>query len=128
VLIGANVTVSHDCVIQDFVCLGPGVDLAGTVCVGEGACFQVGSLVMPNIRIGKWTTIGPRSAVIRDVPDRVAVDGTPARPANDPPRTGGGSYPIVPPIVSLLIGTLFTMLAAGVARRSAYFSRLRRVD
>jgi sugar O-acyltransferase (sialic acid O-acetyltransferase NeuD family) len=128
VLIGANATVSHDCIIQDFACLGPGVDLAGTVRVGEGACFQVGSLVMPNIRIGKWATIGPRSAVIRDVPDRIAVDGTPARPANDPPRAAGGSYPIVPPIVALLMGSFFTALGAGIARRSAHVTQLRRVD
>ncbi|HVU88482.1 MAG TPA: NeuD/PglB/VioB family sugar acetyltransferase [Pirellulales bacterium] len=81
VIIEANATVSHDCVVEDFAYLGPGVDLAGSVRVGEGASFQVGAIVTPNICVGAWAMIGPRSAVIRDVPDHVTVDGLPARPS-----------------------------------------------
>ena len=45
--------------------------------------FQVGAVTIPNVRIGKWSTIGPRATVIRNVPDNVKLTGIPAQPVRD---------------------------------------------
>ena len=79
VVVSANVTISHDTLVQDFAQLGPGVVLAGFVDVGEGAVLEAGALVIPNISVGAWARIGPRSVVIRNVADRASVAGLPAK-------------------------------------------------
>jgi len=81
-LISANATIAHDCTIDDYACLWPGVDLAGTVSIGEGACLKIGAVVTPNIHVGAWAVVGPRSVVIRDLPDHQIVEGLPARPTH----------------------------------------------
>jgi sugar O-acyltransferase (sialic acid O-acetyltransferase NeuD family) len=79
VIIGPNATVAHDCTVEDFAYLAPGVDLAGTVHVGRGAWLEAGAVVGPNRTIGAGTRIGPRAVVIRDLPEHVAAEGAPAR-------------------------------------------------
>ena len=39
----------------------------------------IGSVAIPGVRIGAWTTVGAGAAVVRDVPDRVVAMGVPAR-------------------------------------------------
>ena len=78
-IVGPNATVAHDCVIEDFVYLAPGVDLAGTVHVCRGAFLDAGAVVGPNRVIGAGTRVGPRGVVIRDLPAGVWADGAPAR-------------------------------------------------
>jgi acetyltransferase EpsM len=83
VVVSANVTISHDSFVHDYAHLRPGVVLAGTVEIGEGACLEIGALVIPNVRVGAWTRIGPRAVVIRDVPDNAHLAGLPAEPIDD---------------------------------------------
>jgi sugar O-acyltransferase (sialic acid O-acetyltransferase NeuD family) len=78
VVVSANVTISHDSVVEDFVQLSPGVVLAGTVRIGQGARLEPGALVIPNIHVGAWATVGPRAVVIHDVPEKAHVEGMPA--------------------------------------------------
>ncbi len=122
VIIAANVAVSHDCVIDDFACLGPGVDLARCVHVAEGACCNVGAVVTPNIRVGAWSTVGPRAGVIRDVPDHVSVAGLPAKSIDDDEPEGGIWPSIVPTLAMwMLFGSWLATMRLAVAR-----ARLRR--
>jgi sugar O-acyltransferase (sialic acid O-acetyltransferase NeuD family) len=89
VLIAANATLSHDCIVEDGVQLSEGVDLAGGVRVAEGTLVGVGAVVTPNVHIGAWTIIGPRSAVIRDAPGNSHLQGVPATCVdNNSPATG----------------------------------------
>ncbi len=83
VLVAANATVSHDCMVEDYVQIGTGVDLAGGIRIATGARFDVGAVVIPNVYVGAWATIGPRAVVTRDVPDAFHVQGIPARPGSD---------------------------------------------
>ncbi|HEY1602679.1 MAG TPA: NeuD/PglB/VioB family sugar acetyltransferase [Pirellulales bacterium] len=83
VLVAANATVAHDCVVENFAHIGPGVDLAGAVRIGEGAIISVGAVVIPNMRVGAWTTVGPRAAVICDLPDHIHAAGLPAKPVDE---------------------------------------------
>jgi len=78
-IVNNGCVIDHDCRIGDFAHICPGVCLAGGVTVGEGAMLGIGSVAIPGVRIGAWTTVGAGAAVVRDVPDRVVAMGVPAR-------------------------------------------------
>jgi sugar O-acyltransferase (sialic acid O-acetyltransferase NeuD family) len=80
VMVSANVTISHDSIVENYAQLSTGVVLAGTVRVGEGASLETGALVIPNISVGAWALLGPRAVVLRDVPENAHMEGLPARP------------------------------------------------
>lgn len=85
VAIGAHVGVmpqavlTHDDVLEDFVTLGAGVRLAGTVRVREGAYLGAGCLVREGLTIGPWALVGMGAVVTRDVPGGEVWAGVPAR-------------------------------------------------
>jgi sugar O-acyltransferase (sialic acid O-acetyltransferase NeuD family) len=79
VIINTGTQVDHDNVIDDFVHLGPGVVLCGTVCIGTGSFIGAGSVIIPGKKVGMWATVGAGSVVIHDVPDHAVVVGNPAR-------------------------------------------------
>lgn len=80
VIINTGVTVDHDCTVGDFVHLAPGVNLAGLVVVEEGGFLGVGSVLIPEKRVGRWAIVGAGAVVIRDVPPLTTVAGVPAKP------------------------------------------------
>lgn len=86
--IGANVilntgcTVDHHNEIGDHVHLAPGVHLGGDVQIGAGTLVGIGATVMPQRRIGAWSTIGAGALVHRDLPARVTAVGVPAQLRN----------------------------------------------
>jgi acetyltransferase-like isoleucine patch superfamily enzyme len=46
--------------------------------IGDGCFLGFGTLIMPNVRIGKCCVIGAHSVVTKDVPDYSVVAGNPA--------------------------------------------------
>jgi sugar O-acyltransferase (sialic acid O-acetyltransferase NeuD family) len=84
VVIGSHVGVmpqavlTHDDRLDDYVTLGAGVRLAGTVRVMEGAYLGAGCLVRENVTIGPWALVGMGAIVTRDVPGREVWVGVPA--------------------------------------------------
>ena len=79
VIINTAATVDHDCVLEDFVQLTPGVHLGGTVRLGEGAFLGVGCSVIHGRTLGGWITVGAGAAVVCDLPGRIVAVGVPAR-------------------------------------------------
>ena len=79
VVLNANCSVDHDCVLERAVQFGPGVTLAGNVIVEEGAFVGVGATLMPGVRIGARAVVGAGAVVIRDVAPGAKVAGNPAR-------------------------------------------------
>lgn len=77
--INLSCTISHDCILEDFVTLSPGVHLAGGVRVREGAFLGVGVNVIPQREIGSWSIVGAGAAVVRDIPGSSIAVGVPAR-------------------------------------------------
>jgi acetyltransferase EpsM len=55
------------------------VTLCGAVFVGEGSQIDAGAVVIPGIKIGKWSLVAAGAVVMKDVPDHVFVIGNPAR-------------------------------------------------
>lgn len=78
-IININGTIGHDVVLDDYVSLMPAVNLAGNVCVGEGACLGQAANVINGLSIGTWSCIGAGAVVVDDIPDRVLAVGVPAK-------------------------------------------------
>ena len=78
-IVNSNASVDHDCKIEDFVHIAPGVNLAGAVMVGSGSFLGIGSKVIPAKVIGKNVTLGAGAVVVNDISDGKVVVGCPAR-------------------------------------------------
>jgi sugar O-acyltransferase (sialic acid O-acetyltransferase NeuD family) len=84
-VIGANVilntgcTVDHHNRIGDHAHIAPGVHLGGAVHIGEGTLVGIGATIVPNRRVGPWSTVGAGAVVVDDIPASVVVVGVPAR-------------------------------------------------
>jgi sugar O-acyltransferase (sialic acid O-acetyltransferase NeuD family) len=85
VRVGAHVglmpqaVLTHDDVLEDFVIVGAGALLAGTVRVREGAYLGAGCRIRENVTIGPWALIGMGAVVTRDVPEGEVWAGVPAQ-------------------------------------------------
>lgn len=78
-ILNTSCSVDHDGWLEDHVHVCPGVHLAGTVRVGEGAMLGTGVSVIPGIQIGAYTVVGAGAAVVRNLPAGVTAVGVPAR-------------------------------------------------
>lgn len=80
-----NSTIGHDCVIEDYVNICPGVNISGNVKVlkesfiGTNACITNGQSMTCKITVGERATVAAGAVVIRDVPDGETVMGVPAK-------------------------------------------------
>lgn len=78
VVINKNTTVGHNVTLCDYSQACPGSNLGGYI--EEGVFLGLGSIVLPDIRIGKFSTIGAGAVVNRDIPEKCIAVGTPCKP------------------------------------------------
>lgn len=78
-IINTKASIDHDCIIQDYVHIAPGVILCGNVKIDEGSIIGAGTTIIPGIKVGKWSVIGAGSVVVRDIPDGVLAYGNPCK-------------------------------------------------
>lgn len=90
VRIGNNVSITGNCVIvdtthpyhdvRDPAKIGDRIlDEESFVEVGDSCFLGFGSMIMPNVRVGKYCIVGAHAVVTKDVPDYSVVAGSPAR-------------------------------------------------
>ena len=79
VILNTKSSVDHDCVIEDFVHVSPGVTLCGGISIGQGTHIGAGATVLPNIKIGENVIVGAGAVVTKDIPSESKVIGVPAR-------------------------------------------------
>ena len=78
-IVNTAAVVEHDCVLEDYATVCPGVQLGGRSHVGTGAFVATGAIVLPRISIGDGAVVAAGSIVTKPVPERVVVVGAPAR-------------------------------------------------
>lgn len=79
VTINIDVTIGHDCVIDEYVTIAPGAHLSGYVHVGYGTDIGTGAVIIPKIEIGSECVIGANASVIRNIPNNSVAVGVPAK-------------------------------------------------
>lgn len=79
VIVNANCSVDHDCVLERGSQLGPGVTFPGVVRVGEMAFVGAGAVSLPGKQIGARAVVGAGTVVTKDVPPGATVAGNPGR-------------------------------------------------
>ncbi|MCL4384848.1 MAG: N-acetyltransferase [Cyanobacteria bacterium] len=105
-----NSSIYHGSIIEDGVFIGPHVCLTndkfprainengslksdsdwqvGTILIRRGASIGAGSIILPNITIGKFSLVGAGSIVTNDVKDYTLVYGNPAKVHGKVNRSG----------------------------------------
>ena len=74
-IINTNSSIDHDCKVEDFVHVAPGVTVCGGVTIGKGTLIGANATILPNIKIGKNCLIGAGSIINKDVPNNSKVLG-----------------------------------------------------
>jgi acetyltransferase-like isoleucine patch superfamily enzyme len=69
----------HDNVIEDFVHISPGTNLAGTVKIGKNSWIGIGAAVSNNVSIIADCKVGAGAVVIKDITEYGTYVGIPAR-------------------------------------------------
>ena len=79
VIINTSSSIDHDCKLEDFVQIAPNATLCGGVDVGKGSLNGVGSVVLPQVKIGANVTLGAGTIVAKNIPDGSMVIGNPGK-------------------------------------------------
>jgi sugar O-acyltransferase (sialic acid O-acetyltransferase NeuD family) len=66
-IINTSSSIDHDCIIDDYVHISPGVRCGGSVRVGKSTWLGIGSIVINNVFIINDCIIGAAGLVIHDV-------------------------------------------------------------
>jgi sugar O-acyltransferase (sialic acid O-acetyltransferase NeuD family) len=74
-----QVTVTHDCRVQDYATLASGACLGGGVHVKPGAYIGSGALIRESLVIGACAMAAMGAVVVADIPDLELWAGVPAR-------------------------------------------------
>ncbi len=80
VIVNTGATIDHDRIVDDCAHLAPGVHLAGSVQVGEGAFLGIGSVRVQASGSGAGRHSERERWQFRDLLDGVVAAGVPARP------------------------------------------------
>ena len=75
----SNAVIAHDCDVEDYVFVGPGVSCSGNVTIGAHSYVLSGSVIINNTTVGHHTVVGSASNVVNDLPSNVVAYGNPAQ-------------------------------------------------
>jgi acetyltransferase EpsM len=78
-IVNTGAQLDHDCKMDDFSSVGPGVICGGNVSIGKNSAICLGANIIEKINIGAGSIIGSGSVVLKDVPKNVLVHGIPAK-------------------------------------------------
>lgn len=82
VTINMNATVGHNCNLQSYSTISPGVNCGGFTVLGEESFMGIGCCTLQSCSIGEKVIIGAGAVVLKNIPDNVTVVGNPARKMN----------------------------------------------
>lgn len=79
VTINLDVTIGHDCILNKYTTVAPGVHLSGYVNIGYGSDIGTGASVIQGLTIGHECIIGANAAVINNIDSNSVAVGVPAK-------------------------------------------------
>ena len=77
-IINSSSSIDHDCKIDEFSSIGPGVISGGTVDIGKRSAISIGAVIKHGVNIGDDAVIGANSYVNRSIESGVVAYGSPA--------------------------------------------------
>ena len=83
VIVNTSSVIEHDCYLDDFSSVAPGVNIGGNTKIGKSSAISIGSTVIHNIKIGSNSVVGASSLVLNDIPNQTLHYGTPAHYVRD---------------------------------------------
>lgn len=79
VLLNMQSLVAHDCSVEDYVQVSPGVKINGECTIRKYASLGSNATIMPRTEVGPRAVVGPSSCVIQNVAPGDSVLGCPAK-------------------------------------------------
>jgi sugar O-acyltransferase (sialic acid O-acetyltransferase NeuD family) len=79
VQVNYNATVGHDAVLEGFVTILPGANVAGATLIRSKATIGSNACVLQHLVVGVGATVGAGAVVTRDVPGGSIAKGVPAK-------------------------------------------------
>ena len=79
VILNANSSIDHECILGNGVNIMPSAAIAGTVKIGNYVSVGTNATILPGLTIGDGAYIGAGAVVNRDVEEDEIVVGNPAR-------------------------------------------------
>lgn len=77
VIINKNTSLGHNVKMESFTQASPGCQLGGIV--GEGTFVGLGATILPNVKVGRFSTIGAGAVVTEEISDNCTAVGIPAK-------------------------------------------------
>ena len=78
-IINTNASLDHDNIMGDYVHISPGVNIAGSVKVMQGAWIGIGASVVNNIEICEGCVVGAGAVVTKSLLEKGTYVGVPAK-------------------------------------------------
>jgi sugar O-acyltransferase (sialic acid O-acetyltransferase NeuD family) len=69
VVVNQNVSVGHDCIIEDFSVISPGSILSGRTKIGKATFMGSGAITYPGVQIGDYCAVSACTVVARNLKD-----------------------------------------------------------
>ena len=80
VIVNVQSSISHDCVLADYVTLSPGCHLPGGCRLGEGVFMGAHSTIVPNVSLAAGAFVAAGAVVVdSDATPNIRLMGVPAR-------------------------------------------------
>jgi sugar O-acyltransferase, sialic acid O-acetyltransferase NeuD family len=89
-IVNTKASLDHDCIMEDFSSLAPGVTTGGNCRIGNHAAVSIGAVLRHGITIGEHSVVGAGSIVLKAVDAFSVAYGTPAKKVRD--RQQGDKY------------------------------------
>ncbi len=77
--INVNCAIGHDVVVGPYCTISALVNINGYDRLEEGVFVGAAATFIPEVSVGKWTTIGAGAVVTKDIPENVIAVGLPAK-------------------------------------------------
>jgi sugar O-acyltransferase (sialic acid O-acetyltransferase NeuD family) len=78
-ILNTRASIDHDCVMDDYASLAPGVTTGGKVRIGSRTAISIGAVIKHNVTVGDDCVIGASSYLNADLVSNHVAFGIPAR-------------------------------------------------